>query len=46
MKTVLEHMSQALATGERIEIRGFGSFSCIFASRVAATTKTGDSVAN
>ncbi|HSB95220.1 MAG TPA: HU family DNA-binding protein, partial [Spongiibacteraceae bacterium] len=27
VKTVLEHMSQTLASGERIEIRGFGSFS-------------------
>jgi integration host factor subunit beta len=26
-KTILEHMSQTLAHGERIEIRGFGSFS-------------------
>ena len=25
VKTILEHMSQALAHGERIEIRGFGS---------------------
>ena len=28
VKTILEHMSQALSGGERIEIRGFGSFSC------------------
>ena len=27
VKCILEHMSQALANGERIEIRGFGSFS-------------------
>ncbi len=27
IKTMLEQMSQALATGDRIEIRGFGSFS-------------------
>jgi len=27
VKCMLEHMSQALASGERIEIRGFGSFS-------------------
>jgi integration host factor subunit beta len=27
VKTILEHMSQTLSTGERIEIRGFGSFS-------------------
>ena len=27
VSTLLEHMSQTLAHGERIEIRGFGSFS-------------------
>ncbi len=27
VKTMLEHMAQTLASGERIEIRGFGSFS-------------------
>src|SRR3546814_3121880 len=27
IKTMLEQMAQALATGDRIEIRGFGSFS-------------------
>ena len=27
VKGLLERMSQALSTGERIEIRGFGSFS-------------------
>jgi len=27
VKCMLEHMTQALASGERIEIRGFGSFS-------------------
>ena len=26
VKTMLEHMSETLASGERIEIRGFGSF--------------------
>ena len=26
VKVMIEHMSQALASGERIEIRGFGSF--------------------
>ena len=26
VKIILEHMSEALASGERIEIRGFGSF--------------------
>ena len=27
VKTIIEHMSHSLSTGERIEIRGFGSFS-------------------
>ena len=45
MKTVLEQMSLALAEGERIEIRGFGSFSLHFrAPRVGRNPKTGDSV--
>jgi integration host factor subunit beta len=45
VKTVLEHMSQALATGERIEIRGFGSFSLHFREpRRGRNPKTGDSV--
>ena len=26
VKTIIEHMSQALSQGDRIEIRGFGSF--------------------
>ena len=45
VKTVLEHMSQALATGERIEIRGFGSFSLHYrAPRIGRNPKTGDTV--
>ena len=45
VKTVLEHMSQALSTGERIEIRGFGSFSLHFRSpRRGRNPKTGASV--
>ena len=27
VKTIIEQMSQSLANGDRIEIRGFGSFS-------------------
>lgn len=27
VSTILEHMSRTLASGERIEVRGFGSFS-------------------
>ena len=46
VKTVLEHMSQALASGERIEIRGFGSFSLHYrAPRMGRNPKTGESVA-
>ena len=30
VKTILEYMSASLSTGERIEIRGFGSFSLHF----------------
>ena len=45
IKTMLEHMSQALATGERIEIRGFGSFSLHYrAPRVGRNPKTGQEV--
>ncbi|MEZ5501182.1 MAG: integration host factor subunit beta [Halioglobus sp.] len=45
VKTILEHMSQALANGERIEIRGFGSFSLHFREpRRGRNPKTGDAV--
>ncbi len=45
VKTILEQMSQALATGQRIEIRGFGSFSLHFRPpRVGRNHKTGESV--
>src|SRR5690606_10502351 len=46
VKTLLEQMSTALATGDRIEIRGFGSFSLHFRPpRMGRNPKTGDSVA-
>jgi integration host factor subunit beta len=46
VKCMLEQMSQALATGERIEIRGFGSFSLHFRPpRIGRNPKTGESVA-
>jgi integration host factor subunit beta len=46
VKTLLEMMSNALARGERIEIRGFGSFSLHFRPpRLGRNPKTGDSVA-
>lgn len=45
VKTILEHMSQTLATGERIEIRGFGSFSLHYREpRRGRNPKTGDAV--
>lgn len=45
IKTVLEHMTQVLASGERIEIRGFGSFSLHYrAPRIGRNPRTGDSV--
>lgn len=45
IKTILEHMAQALANGERIEIRGFGSFSLHHRPpRIGRNPKTGDSV--
>ena len=46
VKNLLEHMAQSLAQGERIEIRGFGSFSLHYrAPRVGRNPKTGQSVA-
>jgi integration host factor subunit beta len=46
VKCMLEQMSQALATGERVEIRGFGSFSLHFRPpRQGRNPKTGESVA-
>ena len=45
VKTLLEQMSSTLAAGERIEIRGFGSFSLHYrAPRVGRNPKTGESV--
>ena len=45
VKTLLEHMSQTLASGERIEIRGFGSFSLHYREpRLGRNPKTGDTV--
>ena len=45
VKAIIDSMSQALTRGERIEIRGFGSFSLHYrASRVGRNPKTGESV--
>ena len=45
VKTIIEHMSQTLSEGERIEIRGFGSFSLHYREpRKGRNPKTGDTV--
>jgi integration host factor subunit beta len=45
VKTILDHMTEALSEGERIEIRGFGSFSLHYrAPRMGRNPKTGESV--
>lgn len=45
IKVMLEHMTDCLAEGDRIEIRGFGSFSLHYREpRRGRNPKTGDSV--
>ena len=45
VKELLEQMSAALAVGERIEVRGFGSFSLHYRPpRVGRNPKSGESV--
>ena len=45
VKSILDTMSQALSQGDRIEIRGFGSFSLHFRNpRIGRNPKTGESV--
>lgn len=45
VKTILEHMAQTLSRGERIEIRGFGSFSLHYRPpRVGRNPKSGEPV--
>ncbi len=45
VKEILELMSQSLSGGDRIEVRGFGSFSLHFRPpRAGRNPKTGDSV--
>ncbi|RMD71123.1 MAG: integration host factor subunit beta [Gammaproteobacteria bacterium] len=45
VKTLIDRMAQSLAQGERIEIRGFGSFSLHYRPpRTARNPKTGDAV--
>ena len=46
VRGILEQMSSSLAAGERIEIRGFGSFSLHFRPpRIGRNPKTGEAVA-
>ena len=45
VKAVLDRMGSAFEEGERIEVRGFGSFSLHFrSSRIGRNPKTGDAV--
>ncbi|MEY2701000.1 MAG: hypothetical protein RIQ52_1755 [Pseudomonadota bacterium] len=45
VKAMLEYMSEALAKGERIEVRGFGSFSLHYRPpRNGRNPKTGEQV--
>lgn len=45
VKLMLDQMTDALASGERIEIRGFGSFSLHYrAPRMGRNPKTGETV--
>ena len=45
VKTILEQMADRLSSGERVEIRGFGSFSLHYrAPRMGRNPKTGERV--
>ncbi|MCZ6804748.1 MAG: integration host factor subunit beta [Proteobacteria bacterium] len=45
VRTILEHMSGTLSNGDRIEIRGFGSFSLHYRPpRVGRNPKSGEPV--
>lgn len=45
VKTVFEFMGEALGKGDRIEVRGFGSFSIRYrAPRMARNPKTGEKI--
>ena len=45
VKDVLEFISQSLENGDRVELRGFGSFSLHYRNpRLGRNPKTGDSV--
>lgn len=45
VNTILAHITETLATGTRVEVRSFGSFSLRYrAARVGRNPKTGESV--
>lgn len=45
VKEMLEYLCESMSCGERVEIRGFGSFSLHYrAPRIARNPKTGDKV--
>ena len=45
IKTIIEQMADRLSSGERVEIRGFGSFSLHYrAPRMGRNPKTGERV--
>lgn len=45
VKLILEYMSKILASGDRIEVRGFGSFSLHYREpRLGRNPKTGEAV--
>ena len=45
VKTIIERMADRLSSGERVEIRGFGSFSLHYrAPRMGRNPKTGERV--
>ena len=46
VKLLIDHMAETLSSGERIEIRGFGSFSLHYReARQGRNPRTGDTVA-
>lgn len=46
VKSIIDDMSTTLSNKDRVEVRGFGSFSLHYrASRIARNPKTGESVA-
>lgn len=45
VKTMIDHMTETLKTGGRVEVRGFGSFSLHYRNpRVGRNPKTGEKV--